>query len=78
MAVSFPSMKRMTLYAARDKKGWTQAELEDRSGVKQQTISDIEAGRIVDPRISTVEALEDALGVRRGTLTFGAQERVAS
>lgn len=74
MAVSSRFMKRMTLFEARDKRGWTQTELEGKSGVNQRTISDIESGAIVDPRISTVEALEKALGVSRGTLLFGRQQ----
>lgn len=71
-------VKRLTLKQARDKRGWTQEQLEAASGVDQQNISKIENGVIADPRNSTVEALEDALGVARGTLRFGASEAMAS
>lgn len=48
------------------------------SGVDQRAISKIECGAVEDPQNSTVKALEEALGLRRGTLVFGAQERMAS
>lgn len=73
-------MKRMTLHEARTAKTpvWTQEKLEAESGVDQRTISKIERGDVADPRISTVEKLETALGVRRGTLRFGQPESIAS
>lgn len=64
-------MVRKTLKEARDEKGWTQKELEERSGVEQRNISKIERADIVDPANSTVEKLEKALGLKRGTLVFG-------
>lgn len=64
-----------TLKDARGAKGWTQEELESRSGVDQRHISRIERGDIADPRNSTVVALEGALGVKRGTLVFGTLQR---
>lgn len=67
----------MTLRAARDAKGWTQEQLEAASGIDQRNISKIENGDVVDPRNSTVEALEYALGLRRGTLVFGPEPREA-
>lgn len=72
-------MKQMTLREARMKKGWSQEDLEDatrRLGrlVKQQNISRLENGHVKDPNYSTVIALENALGVPRGTLAFGEME----
>jgi len=70
--------KRTTLRAARIAKGWTQEQLEAASGVDQRNISKIERGEVTDPRTSTVAALEDALGLARGTLIFGQREALAS
>ena len=63
-------MKHMTLREARDAKGWTQATLSHRSGVPQSRIAEIETGKTRDPQNRTVKALEEALGLRRGTLVF--------
>ena len=57
--------------AAREKRGWTQQELADRSGVNISTVSRIEAGIIVNPSNETVKRLEKAFKVQRGTLVFG-------
>lgn len=73
----FLSVKHMTLKRARLKKGWRQEDLADASGVQQSGISKLERGSIVDPQKSTVDALEDALGLQRGTLVFG-EEAIAS
>ncbi|MCW2306394.1 helix-turn-helix transcriptional regulator [Rhodobium gokarnense] len=48
------------LVAWRKAAGLTQAQLAERSGQRSATISDIEAGK-VDPRLSTVKALAEAL-----------------
>lgn len=64
-------MKKLTLQQARDAKEWTQEQLEAASGIDQRNISKIERGEISDPRNSTVEKLEEALGLKRGTLVFG-------
>lgn len=69
-------MKRLTLKQARQKRQWTQEQLEAATAargnkVDQQNISAIERGAITDPRNSTVETLETALEVARGTLIFG-------
>jgi transcriptional regulator with XRE-family HTH domain len=69
--------KRMTLQEALDARGWTQEQLEAASGVDQRNISKIKRGDIMDPRNSTVEKLETALGLKRGTLVFGQREAVA-
>lgn len=66
-------MARLTLQRAREKKGWTQEQLEAASGVDQRNISKIERGETADPRNSTVIALEDALGLERGSLVFSQQ-----
>ncbi len=63
--------KRLGLKVARERAGLTQVQLRDRSGVEQNTISRIEAGRIRDPRTSTARNLELALGLAHGTLVFG-------
>lgn len=71
--------KRLTVKAARDAKRWTQEVLEAKSGVNQSTISKLERGEVEDPSKSTVDALEDALQLQRGTLVFGAEaEALAS
>jgi transcriptional regulator with XRE-family HTH domain len=66
-------VKHQTLKHARDAKGWTQEDLAARSGIDQRVISKIECGKTEDPSNSTVTALELALGVKRGTLVFGAE-----
>jgi transcriptional regulator with XRE-family HTH domain len=70
-------VKHLTLRQARDAKGWTQAQLEEKSGVPQARISQIENGITRNPSNETVKELEIALGVKRGTLVFG-EEAVAS
>lgn len=64
-------VKHMTLRQARDARKWTQAELSYRSRVPQSRIAEIETGKTRDPQNATVKALEEALGVPRGTLIFG-------
>lgn len=59
-----------TLRRARRRQKLTQEQLEAKSGVEQAVISRIENGSI--PRETTREKLEDALGLRRGSLVFGA------
>jgi transcriptional regulator with XRE-family HTH domain len=63
--------KRLRLRDARQRAGLTQVELRERSGVEQNTISRIEAGRVRDPQWSTARKLELALGLTHGTLIFG-------
>lgn len=71
--------KRVGLREAREARGWTQAQLADETrriddkgqGVNQTHISKIERRGVVDPKNSTVELLELALRVERGTLVFG-------
>jgi ribosome-binding protein aMBF1 (putative translation factor) len=76
-------MKRLTLREARDKKGWTQEQLEaatERLGnkVDQRNISKMESEVNTDPKNRTVEVLERALGLKRGTLVFGQRFQAAS
>jgi transcriptional regulator with XRE-family HTH domain len=47
----------------RKHRGFTQTSLALASGVRQETISQIETCRVRDPQYSTVEALAHALGV---------------
>lgn len=70
-------MKQLTLKQAREAKGWTQVELAAASGIDQRAISKIERGGNTDVMNSTAAALETALGVKRGTIVFTRQERVA-
>lgn len=65
------AVPQMTLKAARDKRRWTQEQLAAKSGIVQSQISRIERGEVEDPQNSTVEALEEALRLKRGTLKFG-------
>jgi transcriptional regulator with XRE-family HTH domain len=69
---------RMTLKAARRKRGWNLEQLAKASGVHFSTISRLERGE-TKPMHDTVTALEQALGLKRGTLLFGVQaEALAS
>lgn len=70
-------MKQTTLRAAREQRGWTQERLEAESGVAQATISKIERGDVGNPSSHTVEKLELALRIRRGSLVFGDRQAVA-
>lgn len=45
------------LREAREAKGWTMADIEEKTGIKQSTQSDIETGKNKNPRPATVEAL---------------------
>lgn len=47
--------------------GLSQTALAEKAGVRAATVSDIEAGKI-DPRVSTVKALAEAIGVEIGDL----------
>jgi transcriptional regulator with XRE-family HTH domain len=55
------------LRARRKRLGLTQEEVAERSGVHSTEVSRIEAG-LRDSRVSTVERLADAVGVRPGEL----------
>ncbi|HYF34280.1 MAG TPA: helix-turn-helix transcriptional regulator [Prosthecobacter sp.] len=64
-------MKLLTLREARERRRWTQEQLEAASGVDQGVISRLERGESVNPTFETVRKLEAALRLRRGTLVFG-------
>lgn len=49
--------------ALRERAGWTQGDLSDRSGVRQNTISSIETGETPSPTGRTLGRIADALGV---------------
>lgn len=40
------------------RRGWTQARLSERLGISQSAVSELQAGKIKDPRHSTGAALE--------------------
>lgn len=69
-------MKRTTLRDAREKRGWTQEQLEQESGVAQTTISRIESGDTANPSYGTVRSLEVALGLRPGSLILGTGDAI--
>ena len=52
-----PSLRQL-----RRLKGWTQRELARQAGVTEQTVVRLESGRGV-PRVSTMRAIAEALGV---------------
>ena len=62
----------------RDERGWTQEELATLMGVKQNHISAIETGKLVDPRASTIEKLARALGVSVDALLAGDEDPEAA
>lgn len=70
--------KQTDVRAARERKGWDQQTLARLSGVNQSTISRIESGKLTNPTMATVTALEQALKVRRGSLVFGQVMKAAS
>jgi transcriptional regulator with XRE-family HTH domain len=49
--------------ALREKRGWTQEELAERSGLSVRTIRNLELGLVQNPRRSSVDLLAHALGV---------------
>jgi transcriptional regulator with XRE-family HTH domain len=51
------------LAIARECKGWSQRELERKTGVSNALICQIETGKIKDPGFSTVVRLVEALGI---------------
>jgi transcriptional regulator with XRE-family HTH domain len=57
------------LRAFRERHGWTRETLAHHAGISWAAIAQIEAGRRPNPRLSTVIALADALGVAVDQLT---------
>ena len=62
-------MTTITLKAWRLRKGWTQEQLAAATGIRQSQISKLE--RVSNPKLNSVRKLEQALGLRAGTLVFG-------
>lgn len=52
----------ITIWKLRTAKGWTQAELAERSGVSIATIGQIERLQLTNPRVDTLRMIFDALG----------------
>jgi transcriptional regulator with XRE-family HTH domain len=57
------------LRAIRERRGWARETLAHHAGISWGAIAQIEAGRRPDPRLSTVVALADALGIALDQLT---------
>lgn len=62
---------------ARECKGWTLRDLEQRTGVSNALISQIETGHVKDPGFSTVVRLADALGLKLDRLAEPTRNKVA-
>ena len=54
----------MTLRELREKKKLSQAEVAERGELEQTTVSQLELGKIRDPRHSTIQKLAKVYGVR--------------
>ncbi len=67
---------QLTLQAARARKRWTLEQLAAASGINKSTISRLERSE-TEPMRATSDALEAALGLKRGALVFGSREAVA-
>lgn len=67
-------MKQLTLREARLRRGLTQEQLEEASGVDQAVISKIERGVVADPASSTVLKLASGLRMDPRALKFGQRE----
>lgn len=68
----------MTLRELRESKGLTQVELAAAAGCEQTTISQLELGKVGDPRYSTVEALAGVLDVTPAVVAAAIREAVAA
>lgn len=68
------AMTELTVHEARIRRGLTQAQLAAQSGVNQTTISDIETGRHLNPRLNTITQLAKALEIAPSRLRFTAPE----
>ena len=47
----------------RERRGWSQSELARKAGIRQGVLSDIESGKTKHPRVDTIAAIAQALGV---------------
>jgi transcriptional regulator with XRE-family HTH domain len=63
MARPTPVIDRRKLRRLRQRLGWTQQDLAERSGVQRPTISKIETGNRQNLRTTTLQRLAQALGV---------------
>lgn len=54
----------MTLRELRDTKGLSQVEVAERGALEQTTVSQLECGKISDPRHSTLQKLARVYGVK--------------
>lgn len=61
---------RLTLTEARERRRLTPDALAVQAGVSRATVYRLESGDIVNPSSLTVERLETALRLKRGTLQF--------
>jgi transcriptional regulator with XRE-family HTH domain len=64
-------MKRVHLKTARERRGWTQEQLAEASGLSQATISNLESNPDARPAFGTVVDLATALDVDPQALRFG-------
>lgn len=62
---------RLTLTEARERRKLTPEGLAEKAKVHRATVYRIEAGDITNPSNDTVQKLEQALRLKRGTLVFG-------
>lgn len=68
----------MTLRELREKRKLTQAEVAARVDVEQVTVSQLELGKVSDPRISTLEKLAEAYDVRLQVVVDALAESVSA
>jgi transcriptional regulator with XRE-family HTH domain len=66
-----------SLRVLRERAGLTQTELADRTGLKQETISALECGKVPNPRKLTLDKLARGLGVPRPEVWRGLELTVA-
>lgn len=71
-------MKQFSLREARKKRGLTQEQLADASGIEQAVISKIERGGVKNPRFDTVVKLAHGLRMDPRALRFGQSEAVSA
>lgn len=61
----------MTLAEAMERRKLSPEDLADKSGVHRATVYRLKNGEIANPSNDTVQSLERALRLKRGTLVFG-------
>ena len=67
----------MTFRQLREQAGITQAQLAKLSGVEQTTVSQLELGKVRDPRWSTISALAIVLNASPGTVAKAIEQTAA-